>query len=126
MDFKLFNSFCAIPSTAVDEGKMHDFILEYIEENKKKVKYTPTIYSGAGFQDMAIVVFGKPSTAVFAHTDAVGYVVAHNKELFKIGGPKAKSGTKLVGEDSKGAVKCRLVIPERDSEKEKNTGDVFK
>ena len=126
MDFKLLKTLCAIPSTAGDEGKMRDFILEYFEKNKKKFKYVPTIYSGDGFQDMVIVVFGKPRTAVFAHTDTVGYVVAHNKELFKIGGPKAKTGTNLVGEDSKGAIKCKLEIPEPDSNKEKSTGDIFK
>ena len=85
----------AIPSTAGDEGKMRDFLLTYFSKNKKKFKFTPKVYSGDEFQDMVIVVFGKPRVAIFAHTDTVAYMAAYDKELVKIGGPKAKTGTEI-------------------------------
>ena len=46
--------------------------------------------------------FGKPRTAIFAHMDSIGFTVRYGKELVKLGGPRISSGTKLIGEDSKG------------------------
>lgn len=122
MNFDLLKTICAIPSTAGDEGKMRDFILRYISEHKNDFKAKPTVHSGDELQDMVIVVFGKPRTAVFAHTDTVAFMAAYDKELVKIGNPKAKTGSKLVGEDSKGAVKCTLEIPKK---KKKTDDDRF-
>lgn len=113
MDFELLKTLTAIPSTAGDEGKMRDFLVDYFAKNKKKFKSVPKVYAGDEFQDMVIVVFGKPRVAIFAHTDTVAYTAAYDKELMKIGNPKAKAGTKLVGEDSKGEIVCTLHIPEK-------------
>src|SRR5690606_8141741 len=113
MDFELLKTLTAIPSTAGDEGKMLDFLVDYFAKNKKKFKSVPKVYAGDEFQDMVIVVFGKPRVAIFAHTDTVAYTAAYDKELMKIGNPKAKAGTKLVGEDSKGEIVCTLHIPEK-------------
>ena len=44
----------------------------------------------------------------FAHIDSIGYTVGYKNNLIKIGGPGAKKGTKLVGEDSVGVVECVL------------------
>ena len=110
MDFDLLKTICAIPSTAGDEGNMRDFILNYISEHKNDFKAKPTVYSGDEVQDMVIVVFGKPRTAVFAHTDTVAFMAAYDKELVKIGNPKAKAGSKLVGEDSKGVINLSSII----------------
>ncbi|NEN24965.1 aminopeptidase [Cryomorpha ignava] len=117
MDFELLKTITAIPSTAGDEGKMRDYLVDYFAKNKKKFKSVPKVYSGNEFQDMVIVVFGKPRVAVFAHTDTVAFTVAYNKELMKIGNPKAKTGANLVGEDSKGEIKCTLHIPKSDKKK---------
>jgi len=110
MNFELLEKLCQIPSTAGDEGGMRDFIVDYFCKNGKSSESSPKIYSGPGFQDMVIAVFGEPRAAVFAHMDTVGYTVASNRELFKIGNPKANSGTKLVGEDSRGKVNCKLEV----------------
>lgn len=121
MNTELLKTLCAIPSASGDEGKMRDFLLDYFSKNSKNFKVTPKVYSGAGFQDMVIAIFGEPTTAVLAHTDTVGFTVAYKHELYKIGGPKAKEGTILVGEDSKGKIECTLKI-----EKKKKKEDIFK
>lgn len=118
MDFSLLKELCAIPSTAGDEGAMRDFILKYFCDHSKGFKAHPEIFSGPGFQDMVIAVFGKPRTAIFAHTDTVGFCAAHKKELVKIGNPKAKNGSTLVGKVGNETVECTLQIV-----KEKKQGD---
>lgn len=108
MNIELLKTLCAIPGTSGDEGEIRDFIVKYFAENAKTFKVTPQVLSGPGFQDMVIAVFGEPRTAIFAHTDTVGYTVGYDKELINIGGPKAPNGTKLIGFDSKGKIKCTL------------------
>lgn len=108
MEFDLLKTLCAIPGTSGDEGKISEFITKYFAEQGKHFKTVPQVYSGPGFQDMVIAVFGKPRTAIFAHTDTVGYTVAHNHELFMVGGPKAKEGTTLIGQDAKGPIECTI------------------
>lgn len=119
MDYSLLKTLCAIPSTAGDEGLMQDFVLKYICHNSKNFKSSPRVFSGAGFQDMVIAVFGEPRTAVFAHMDTVGFTVGHNKELMKIGNPKAEAGAKLVGEDSRGKIVCTLEVKRIRKDKKK-------
>ena len=87
-------------------------LLNYINENKANWKVQPKIISGDGFQDCIMLVFGKPTTAIFAHIDSVGYTVGYENNLIKIGGPSAKAGAKLVGEDSNGKIECELVTTE--------------
>lgn len=108
MTFDLLKSLCAIPGTSGDEGKISEFITKYFAENGKHFKTVPQVFSGPGFQDMVIAVFGTPRTAILAHTDTVGYTVAYNHELYLVGGPRAKEGTNLIGEDAKGPVKCTI------------------
>lgn len=124
MNTELLKKLCAIPAASGDEGKMKDFILDYFAKHSKNFKVSPKVYSGAGFQDMVIAIFGEPRTAVLAHTDTVGFTVAYANELYKIGGPKAKKGTLLVGEDSKGKIECSLKIEKKKNKKEKE--EIFK
>lgn len=124
MNTELLKKLCAIPSTAGDEGRMKDFILDYFAKNSQHFKVTPKVYSGAGFQDMVIAIFGEPRTAVLAHTDTVGFTVAYKKELYKIGNPKAKEGSLLVGEDSKGKIECTLKVEKKKNKKTKE--EIFK
>lgn len=113
MNFELLRSLCAIPSTAGDESEMARFILKYFSENSHSFKTTPQVLSGAGFQDMVIAVFGEPRTAVFAHTDTVAYCTAYDRELVKIGNPKAPDGTKLQGYIKGEKVEAVLRITEK-------------
>jgi putative aminopeptidase FrvX len=76
----------------------------------------PKIVHGSDFPDCIILLFGKPTTAVFAHLDSVGYTVAYDNELVMIGKPSAKKGTLLVGQDSKGYIEGELDIIEDDYE----------
>lgn len=107
---KLLKEMCAIQAPAGNETAMKDFLLNYIQKNKKSWKVKPKLFHGEGFQDCIVLVFGKPRTAVFAHMDSIGFTVRYGHELIKIGGPRVENGWKLVGEDSKGKIECTLKV----------------
>jgi putative aminopeptidase FrvX len=107
---KLLKEMCKVQAPSGNEAAMTTFVLNYIKKNKKNWKVQPEIYSGDGFQDCIVLVFGKPRTAIFAHMDSIGFTVRYGKELVKIGGPRIIDGMKLVGEDSKGKVETKLKV----------------
>lgn len=107
---ELLKQLCAIAAPSGDEGRMNEFLLEYIRKNNNKWKVQPEIYSGEDFQDCIVLIFGKPRTSIYAHIDNIGFTVRYSNQLVKIGGPHLKSGTKLVGQDSRGPVHCEVVI----------------
>jgi len=109
---KLLKQLCAIQATSGDESAMTDFLLNYISKNSKKWKVKPVIYSGKGWQENIVLVFGDPKTAVYAHIDSIGYTVGYNRNLIKVGGPQNIDGTKLVGKDSKGKIETELLVIE--------------
>ena len=104
----LLKTLCSIHAPSGNESGMTDFILEYTRLNIKKWKMKPEIFYGDGFQNCVVLVFGKPTTAVFAHMDSIGFTARYNNNLIKIGGPKTESGYKLVGNDRKGKIECVL------------------
>jgi len=87
----------AIHAPSGDEFPMTEFLLKYIKANKKNWAHKPKIYVGKNFQDNIMLVFGKPSTAIFAHMDSIGFTVRYDNELVKIGGPVTTNGMKLTG-----------------------------
>ncbi|MBC7695157.1 MAG: M20/M25/M40 family metallo-hydrolase [Burkholderiales bacterium] len=101
---------CAIHSPSGNEVGMKDFLLDYIKKEQKNWKHKPKVIQGKGFQDNIILVFGKPRTAIFAHTDSIGFTVRYGKQLVKIGGPRLETGYELVGSDSKGKCEATLNI----------------
>lgn len=105
---KLLKEMSAIHAPSGNEGAMTAFLLDYIKKNKKSWKVKPKVYSGDGFQDCIVLVFGKPRTAIFAHIDSIGFTVRYGKQLVKIGGPRTVDGFELVGEDSKGKAEVKL------------------
>lgn len=107
---KLLKEMCEIHAPSGNEVAMTKFLLGYINKQKKKWKVQPKIFSGDGFQDCIVLVFGKPRTAVFAHIDSIGFTVRYGKELIKIGGPRTENGWKLVGEDNLGPIECQLKV----------------
>lgn len=117
-DYALIKEMCAIHAPSGNEVAMKDFILNYISKNSKNWKHKPKLIHGKGFQDNLILVFGKPRTAVFAHTDSIGFTVRYGKQLVKIGGPVTKQGFELVGSDSKGKQTVTLQIKEKHGYKE--------
>lgn len=113
---KLLNKLCTIQAPSGSENVMSKFLLSYIKKEKKNWKVQPEIIFGEDFQDCIILVFGEPRTAIFAHMDSVGYTVGYKNNLIKIGGPSAKKGAVLVGEDEKGKIECPLKVKEDEHE----------
>jgi len=105
---KLLKQLCAIPGTSGNEGAVKDFLLKYIQKEKKNWKVKPQIFHGNGFQDCIVLKFGKPRTAIFAHMDTIGFTVRYFNQLLSIGSPDAEPGTILVGNDSHGPIECIL------------------
>ncbi len=108
MDLSILKTMCAIHSPSGNEVAMKEFILDYIKKESKNWKHKPKVIHGKGFQDNIILVFGKPRTAIFAHTDSIGFTVRYGKQLVKIGGPRIEKGYELLGSDSKG--KCEAIL----------------
>ena len=63
---ELLKQLCKIHAPAGSEAPLTDFVLNYIQVNKKDWKVQPEIFHGDGFQDCIVLVFGKPKTAIFA------------------------------------------------------------
>jgi putative aminopeptidase FrvX len=105
---KLLKQLCQVHAPSGNEVGMKDFLLKYINKEKKNWKTDPEIYHGDEFQDCIIVKFGKPRTAIFAHIDSIGFTVRYFNQLLPIGSPDAEMGTLLVGHDSKGEIECEL------------------
>ena len=110
LPMKLLKEMCAIHAPSGNEAPMTKFLLNYIDKHKKRWKHKPKVFSGEGFQDCIVMVFGKPRTAVFAHIDSIGFTVRYGHELVKIGGPRTVEGFQLVGEDAQGKADCTLAV----------------
>lgn len=109
LKMELLKKLCNIHAPSGHETEMHDFVLEYVNQNKLNWKVQPEIFEGDGFQDCIILVFGKPRTAVFTHMDNIGYTVGYHHQLIKIGGPVTENKTWLTGRDSSGDIECMLI-----------------
>ena len=105
---ELLKTLCKIEAPSGSEKNMTEFVLDYIKSNQDSWKVKPELYYGDGFQDCIVLVFGKPTTAIFAHLDSIGYTVKYNNEVVKIGGPSTKEGIVLVGQDSQGRIEEEL------------------
>lgn len=111
---QLLQQMCSIRAASGDESPMKEFLLDYIEKNKSNWKTPPKIIEGDNFQDCILLIFGHPSTAIYAHIDTVGFTVGYDNELIKIGGPQIIENTVLVGADSKGEIETQLVLIENE------------
>ena len=105
---ELLKTLCHIEAPSGSEQNMTEFVLDYIKSNQDSWKVKPELFYGDGFQDCIVLVFGKPTTAIFAHLDSIGYTVKYNNEVIKIGGPSTKEGIVLVGQDSQGRIEEEL------------------
>jgi len=108
----LLEQLVAVQGLASDEGRISNFVLDYINQHKKDWKVMPEVIHGDGFQDTIILVFGKPATAIYAHMDTIGYSVGYNKDLIRVGGPRIIDGTALIGSDSQGICEAELMVLE--------------
>ena len=105
---ELLKTLCHIEAPSGSEQNMTEFVLDYIKSNQDSWKVKPELFYGDGFQDCIVLVFGKPTTAIFAHLDSIGYTVKYNNEVVKIGGPSTKEGIVLVGQDIQGRIEEKL------------------
>jgi putative aminopeptidase FrvX len=111
----LLKKLISIHAPSGNEGAMTEYLLDYIRTNSNRWKTSPQMFSGDGFQNCIVLVFGKPRTAVFAHIDSIGFTVRYNNELVKIGGPQSEAGYKLTGADGKGEIECVLTKDENEN-----------
>lgn len=111
---KLLKELCEIHAPSGEERNMAEFLLQYIEQEKKNWKSQPELYQGDEFQDSIILKFGEPRTAIFAHMDSIGFTVRYGNQLLPIGSPDAETGTVLVGHDSLGPIECTLEYDQDD------------
>ena len=107
---KLLKKLCSTFAPAGEEGEMTKVLLDHIKRESPTWKTQPTIIQGDELGHSLVLVFGKPTTAIFAHIDSIGFTVRYGKELVKLGGPRLKSGTKLIGSDSLGGIECTLQL----------------
>jgi putative aminopeptidase FrvX len=115
----LLKQLIEIRGASGDEREIRDFVIRYVEENKKNWSVQPELVYGDEFQDCLILVFGTPRTAIYAHLDSIGFTSGYDKELIKIGGPRTIEGMQLVGSDSHGEFETELmVIEDPDGHKE--------
>ena len=110
LEYTLLEQLCNIHSPSGEEYMLKNFLLDYIKKNQKTWKVQPQVYHGDDFQDCLVLVFGEPTTAVFAHMDSVGFTVRYDNQLIPIGGPDIASGYELKGEDSLGPIFCELEV----------------
>lgn len=109
---KLLHTLCAIAAPSGNESPLTHFLLTHIQREQEGWQKQPIVLAGEQWQDCIILVFGKPRTAVFAHMDSIGYTVRYGRQLVRIGGPDAPTGTRLVGRDSQGDIECTLIADE--------------
>lgn len=116
IDLKGLAELVSVRSASGDEGPVKNYILDFIRKEQKHWKVQPKIVEGRGFQDAMILVFGEPTTAVFAHLDSIGFMVGYDNELVRIGGPRILDGFELVGSDSQGEIETEIMIIEHEDE----------
>ena len=113
---QLLRTLCQLAAPSGHEAPLTHFLLDYVHQHQATWHVPPTILAGEGWQDCLLLVFGQPRTAVFAHLDSIGYTVRYGRQLVRIGGPAAAAGTRLVGQDARGAIDCTLTIDEQTGE----------
>ena len=109
---ELLKKLVEIRGASGDESGIKEFIADYVRTNSKNWSSVPEIVEGDDFQDCLILIFGKPRTAIYAHTDTIGFTSGYGKDLIKIGGPRLNDGIQLVGSDSKGEIETELLVIE--------------
>ena len=109
---ELLQNLINVHAPSGEEFRMKEFLLDYISTQKHRWRVMPEVVYGSEFQDVVMLVFGKPRTAIFAHVDTVGFTVRYANQLVPIGGPEAELGFELTGEDSMGSIDCKLLSQE--------------
>lgn len=106
---KLLNNLLNQQSVSGDETQISSVVLQWIFSMKNTWKVMPEIFSGDNFHDCILLKFGKPTTAVFAHLDTVGFMTRYSNQLIPVGGPEVIPGTRLIGADRWGEIECGII-----------------
>ena len=117
--YDLLKKLTNIHAPSGEEDRILSFLVKYINTHKKKWKRQPKVLHGGKYRNNIILVFGRPRIALFSHIDSVGFMVTYDNKLTKIGGPKFKSGMKLIGYDHKGLAKAKLYTKSKKKRKNK-------
>jgi len=112
MNYELLEQLTAIQGVASDESQIKAFILDYIESNSPQWKTQPIVLDKPWLQDNIVLIFGKPTTAIYAHTDTIGYSIGYTNDLIRVGGPRNIDGTLLVGNDNGTDVTAEVMMIE--------------
>jgi putative aminopeptidase FrvX len=86
-DLDLLFALVGIPGVSGDEGAVAAFL-----EGQLSTKANVALHR---IGDSLIAVKGTPKTAIFAHTDTVGYTLGYERELIPVGSPRPPDGAKL-------------------------------
>lgn len=117
MNLSLLEKLCQIHAPSGDEERMTEFLLNYIDANAGDWLVRPKVYSGEGFQNCVVLVFGQPKTAIYAHIDSIGYTVGYDNELLLIGKPVFKEDIALSGIVDGKRVNTRTELKRRNGER---------
>lgn len=109
---KLLEELISIRGASSDESRIKTFLLDYVQKQQDAWVTKPQIFAGEEMQDTLVLVFGEPQTAIYAHTDSIGFSVGYDRDLIKIGGPKLTDGIRLVGSDSHGEIDVEMAVYE--------------
>lgn len=101
-----------IQSVSSDESNIKEFLLNNIIKRKHSWKVSPEIHQGPEIHDCLLLKFGNPRTAIFAHTDTIGFMTRYENQLVPVGSPELIEGAVLVGKDKLGPIRCKLFIRE--------------
>lgn len=106
---EFLNELLSKQSVSGDESELARFLFDYVGKRCPSWKVRPEIYFGEEFHDCLLLKFGVPRTAVFAHIDTIGFMTRYENQLISVGGPEIEAGVRLVGTDSKGEIRCKIV-----------------
>ena len=90
----------AVPGPSGDEGPIADFV----QACAAAVEGVTVRRIG----DLVIASRGRPSVAVFAHLDTIGFTLGHNRALIPIGGPHVKGSERVVRAGGTETAKVRV------------------
>ena len=112
---ELLQKLCSTFGPSGNESQIKKFILNYVFEQENHWKNKPEIIHENDFQDCLILKFGNPRTAIFAHIDTIGFTVRYEDQLVPIGSPEVATDYAVIGEDSLGAIECKIKKDENDN-----------
>src|SRR5437763_1642493 len=72
----------AIPGVSSDEGAVADWLEGHLKDAPELALHR--------IGDNLIAIRGTPRTAIFAHTDTIGFTLGYDRKLIRVGGPSPR------------------------------------